>query len=70
MVGYYTDGRGLAWLNPQSTRLTLHLRKGKYPDKYGMIKPEGWGGYPVLNITEDDFDLSYIRGLIKKAYEY
>jgi len=69
MISYYSDGRGLLWINPQKNRLTIHLRKGEYTDKYGKIKPEGWGGYPLINVNEDEVDIPYLRDLIKQAYE-
>lgn len=69
MIAYYSDGRGLLWIHPQKKRITIHLRKGTYSDKYGKIKPDGWGGYPVLTLNEDEFDIHYLRNLIRQAYE-
>ena len=70
MIGYYSYGRGLLWIHPQKNRITIHLRKGTYTDKYGKLKYGGLGGYPVINLAENDFDIVYLRGLIKQAYEH
>ena len=68
MVCFYSDGKGLVWIHPMKNSIRLYLRKGKYEDKYGLIKEEGWGGYPELNLTEDDVDLLYLKGLFEQAY--
>jgi len=70
MITYYSDGKGLLWIVPHKNNVTIHLRKGKYSDKYGKINPDGWGGYPILKLKEDEVDMHYLRNLIKQAYEF
>ena len=65
---FYSDGKGLVWVAPKKKSIQFHLRKGKYSDKYGKIKPEGWGGYPELHLSEDDIDLSYLKDLFEQAF--
>jgi len=68
MICFYSDGKGLVWIQPMKNSIRLYLRKGKYEDKYGLIKEEGWGGYPELTLTEDNVDLLYLKGLLEQAY--
>lgn len=68
MSCFYSDGKGLVWINPRKKSIKLYLRKGKYSDKYGKIKPEGWGGYPELILPEDDINLTYLKDLFKQAF--
>lgn len=67
MVCYYTDGRGLVWVCPANKKITLYLRKGIYDDKYGKLKPEGWGNYPELRLSAQDIDLLYVRDFLQQA---
>jgi hypothetical protein len=72
MISYYSNGKGLVWIAPSNKRFKLHLRKGEYNNDYKLIKFDGWGGYPELNISEDQFNNEieeYVKGLIMKAYE-
>lgn len=69
MICFYSDGKGLIWINPQKNRIRIHLRKGIYRDKYNIIKKDGWGGYPELILQENDIDLTYLRDLFQQAYE-
>lgn len=69
MVCFYSDGKGLVWVEPKKKSIKLYLRKGKYSDKYGKIKPEGWGGYPELTLSEDDMDFSYLKNIFRQAYD-
>lgn len=72
MISYYSNGKGLVWVAPINKKLKLHLRKGKYNNDYDLIKFEGWGGYPELIIPEDKLNqelITYVKSLIKKAYE-
>ncbi|MBI5308482.1 MAG: hypothetical protein HZB37_09185 [Planctomycetes bacterium] len=67
MVCFYTDGRGLVWVRPESRKITLFLRKGLYDDRYEKIIPEGWGKYPELRLSAQDIDLLYVRNLLQQA---
>jgi len=72
MVSYYSNGKGLIWIEPNNKRLKLHLRKGKYRNDYNLIKFDGWGGYPELNISENQLNNEieeYIKELIMNAYD-
>ena len=60
-------------LDPFKNKLRIHLRKGKYKDRYKKIKPEGWGGYPELLVKDSEIDsnlVRYIKGLIWQAYNH
>ncbi len=70
MVNFSIDGRGLVFVRPQKNKITIWLRKGKYYDKNEKLLPDGWGGYPTITLSEDEFDIDYLKELIKKAYEY
>ncbi len=70
MITFLSDGRALLWITPRKKGLTIYLRKGEYSDKYGKINPDGWGGYPVLSLAEDEIDMPYLKDLIKQAYEH
>ena len=67
MICFYSDGKGLVWVNPKKKKIKLYLRKGEYLDKYEKIKPEGWGGYPELTLLEDDMDVAYLKDLFQQA---
>lgn len=70
MVNFSIDGRGLVFVRPQKNKIIIWLRKGKYYDKNEKLLPDGWGGYPTITFSEDEFDIDYLKELIKKAYEY
>lgn len=66
--------RGLVWLEPLESTLTLHLRKGSYSllDKRNQIKyskptSQTFGDYPVFIVTNND-DVEYAYILIEYAY--
>lgn len=67
MVGYRVGGRGLIWVKPQRKSITIWLRKGDYKDTKGEVILPGWGGYPEIYISEDEFDVQSIRDLITQA---
>lgn len=67
MVTFISNGNSIVWFHPLVTRLNIHLRKGKYFDKYNKIK-EGWGGYPKLSVSSIDMDLDYLKDLFVQAY--
>jgi hypothetical protein len=69
MICYYSGGKGMAWFDLGGKRLELHLRKGIYADKHNKIKPEGWGGYPVLRLRENELDIEYLIDLLRQAYD-
>ena len=69
MICYYSDGKGLAWVNPNPKNIRIHLRKGDYKDSLGIVKKEGWGGYPQLTMKEDEIDIRYLRNLFEQAYD-
>ena len=72
MISYYSNGKGLIWIEPTNRRFKIHLRKGEYSNEYYLIKFDGWGGYPELSITEDQYNNEieeYVKGIILKAYE-
>lgn len=69
MICFYSDGKGLIWLNPYKKSIRIHLRKGIYQDRYKKIKKDGWGGYPELTLSEDDIDLSYLKDIFQQAYD-
>lgn len=63
---------GLVWIEPHQNDIVFHLRNDLYFDKYNIINPEGWGGYPQLKVTKDMFDpemISYLEKLIEQAYQ-
>lgn len=70
MVNFILDGRGLVFVKSQKKKIKLAIRKGKYKDKNGKLLPKGWGGYPVIDFSQDEFDIDYIKELIKQACEY
>lgn len=70
MVNFILDGRGLVFVRPQKKKIKLGLRKGKYKDKNGKLLPKGWGGYPVIGFSQDEFDIDHVKELIKQACEY
>ena len=69
MICFYSDGKGLIWLNPHKNSIRIHLRKGNYQDKYNKIKKNGWGGYPMLTLSEDEIDLSYLKDIFQQAFD-
>ncbi len=72
MICYYSGGKGLVWINPKKRSLKVHLRKGRYKDKFRRINPEGWGGYPMVTSTEDQLEdiqhMKYLKDLLRQAY--
>lgn len=68
MICFYSDGKGMVWIDPNRNNIRVHLRKGKYSDKYGKIKREGWGGYPELTLFKGDIDLNYLKDLFNQAF--
>lgn len=69
MICYYSDGKGLIWINPRKTNIKIHLRKGKYKDKYRKIQhKDTWGGYPVIELKVNDIDYSYLKDIFQQAY--
>ncbi len=68
MICFYSDGKGMVWIDPNKNNIRVHLRKGEYSDKYGKIKREGWGGYPELTLYEGDIDLNYLKDLFNQAF--
>ncbi len=71
MISYYSNNKGMVWIRPSSNRLTIFLRKGKYDNKYQLIKYDGWGGYPELNFGGEQFDdqiENYVKSIILQAY--
>lgn len=72
MISYYSNGKGLIWIEPNNKRLKLHLRKGQYNNDHNLIKFDGWGGYPELIISEDQLNNEieeYMKGIIMNAYD-
>ena len=72
MISYYCNGKGLIWIAPINKKFKLHLRKGNYNNEKSLIKFEGWGGYPELIITAEQYNNEieeYVKGIIKQAYE-
>lgn len=73
MACYYSGGKGMVWIHPYTNSIRILLRKGDYEDKFGKIKPDGWGGYPELTLTEDDLSeivyIKYVKDLIRQAYD-
>jgi hypothetical protein len=71
MISYYSNNKGMIWIHPSSNRLIIHLRKGKYDNKYQLIKYDGWGGYPELHVGAEQFDdqtEKYVKSIILQAY--
>ena len=72
MIAYYSNGKGLIWIETFKTRFKIHLRKGDYSDKENLIKMDGWGGYPELIINEEQYNDKigkYIKDIIMQACE-
>lgn len=69
MICFYSDGKGLIWVSLNKNNIRLHLRKGHYKDKYKKIKQGGWGGYPELSLSENDFEYTYLKDIFQQAYE-
>ncbi len=67
MMCFYTEGRGLVWIQPTKKGIKIWLRKAKYIDKNNQIIPYGWGGYPELYIQMNEVDPVFIRKLIEQA---
>ena len=67
MIFYYADGKGLLWVQPHKSRITIYLRKGNYKNKDGKEIPQGWGNYPELRLTSNGIDLYFIKKLVSKA---
>lgn len=67
MVCFYTEGKGLVWLQPNKRNITIYLRKYKYMNKDGQIISAGWGGYPALCVQTNEIDPVFIRKLIEQA---
>jgi hypothetical protein len=66
----YRDNKGLIWINPKKNQIIIHLRKGKYKDKYMKIKYKGtFGGYPTLILKENDIDYDYLKDIFQQAYD-
>lgn len=66
----YRDHKGLIWINPKKNHIQIHLRKGKYKDKYTKIKYEGtFGGYPLLILKENEIDFDYLKDIFQQAYD-
>ncbi|WP_340114263.1 endonuclease NucS domain-containing protein [Maribellus mangrovi] len=73
MVSYYSSGKGLIWIESHNRRFTIHLRKGEYKDYKNLLKNEGWGGYPVLHVKDNQYNAEvekYIKETILQAYDY
>lgn len=70
MVGYYTDGNGLAWVQPAKDSITIRLRKGDYKDRHGKSIPLGRGDYPELNMSADEIDIELLKSLIAQTKFY
>ncbi|SHJ20993.1 Protein of unknown function DUF91 [Tangfeifania diversioriginum] len=73
MISYRSNGKGLVWIESSKSRFKIYLRKGEYEKYRHLLKQDGWGGYPVLNISSenycDDVD-KYVKKVIMQAYEY
>ena len=54
MSCFYSGGKGMVWFDPWKHQLRVHLRKGKYPNKYKKLNPSGWGGYPEITVRENE----------------
>lgn len=71
MISYYSNNKGMIWIHPSSNRFTIHLRKGKYDNKDQLIKYDGWGGYPKLNVSAEQYNdqlEKYVKSIILQAY--
>ena len=71
MISYYSNNKGMIWIHPASNKIFIHLRKGNYDDKFKLIKKDGWGGYPVLNISADQYNNeieAFVKEIILQAY--
>lgn len=71
MIAYYSNGKGMIWIQPFPNKFVIHLRKGEYDNKYNFIKPDGWGGYPELHVGVDQFNdeiENYVKEIITQAY--
>jgi len=72
MISYYSNGKGLIWVESFKTRFKIHLRKGDYNDKRNFIKMDGWGGYPELVINENQYNDeigNYVKDIIMQAFD-
>lgn len=69
MVPYYSDGRGLVWIQPQKKSFKIYLRKGKYNDpKHRIVKEKSFGNYPEVKMEENAKEIEDVMNLIKQAY--
>lgn len=68
MICFYSDGKGMVWIEPHKNNIRVYLRKGKYSDKYGKIKQGEWSGYPELTLLKGDIDLNYLKDLFNQAF--
>lgn len=59
--------RGVVWLQPGVNYLILYFAKDKYSSLLFEIFPDGFGGYPYIKVTAENFDLNEINRLSEKA---
>lgn len=70
MVGYYTDGNGLAWVQPAKDSIAIRLRKRDYKGRDGKSIPLGRGDYSELNMSADEIDMELFQSLIAQTKFY
>lgn len=62
-----TKPRGIVWLQPSVNYLIIYFAKDKYTSRIYEIFPNGFGGYPYIKVSSDNFDLEQIKILTIKA---
>lgn len=55
--------RGVIWLEPGVNSLKIYFAKGKYNSNVLEIFPDGWGGYPYIKITQQNYDINEVQKL-------
>ena len=71
MIAYYSNNKGMLWIEPGVHQCVIRLRKGFYQDSKNFIKENGLGGYPLVKINEKEYNIEveeYVKDLIKQAY--
>lgn len=61
--------RGIVWLQPGVNNLIIYFAKGNYSSSSFKIFPEGFGGYPYIKVTHENFNMNEIKRLSIEALE-
>lgn len=59
--------RGVVWLEPGVHYLKVYFAKNNYSNPIYEIFPDGFGGYPYIKVTGENFNIEHIKQLTTKA---